>query len=364
MRLEVEAALVDGVLVPGDVEIDDGVVTGVGLPVGDGKGIAAPGFIDLQVNGFAGVDFLDADAGDYETAGEALLETGVTSFLPTFITSSPDVLCEALGVLAQLQGSGPRVLGAHLEGPFISPARLGVHPAAWRRDPDLELLDRLLGAGPVRVMTIAPELPGGPELVDALAAAGVTVSLGHTDATADEARAAFAQGATAVTHLFNAMRPLGHREPGLAGAALTTPAVTVQVIADRVHVADDVLRLVATAAPGRFSLVTDAMAGARMPDGLYRLADVEVTVAGGVARRGDGALAGSVLTMDEAVRNLARLGVALEPALTAATAAPASILGLTDVGRLAVGLPADIVVLDEHLEVSRVLIGGVERVAL
>src|ERR687887_1792006 len=171
MRLGVGAALVDGTLVPGDVEIADGRIAAVGLNSANGKGIAAPGFVDLQVNGFAGVDFFSADADGYGRAGRALLECGVTAYQPTFITSPEDALVAALAEVP-VNGAAPRVLGAHLEGPFISPERLGTHPADARRDPDLALLERLLAAGRVRHMTLAPELPGALELVELLRARG------------------------------------------------------------------------------------------------------------------------------------------------------------------------------------------------
>src|SRR5258707_12048100 len=160
MRLGVQAALVDGMLVPGDVEVVDGAVTAFGLASPTGRGLAAPGFVDLQVNGFAGVDFLDTDADGYALAGASLLETGVTAYLPTFITSSEARLVEALGQVPTACEQGPRIAGVHLEGPFLSAARLGTHPAAERRDPDLDLAERLLAAGPVSLMTLAPELPG------------------------------------------------------------------------------------------------------------------------------------------------------------------------------------------------------------
>ena len=362
MRLGVEAALVDGERLPGDIEVVDGRIVAVGLPGREGSGLAVPGFVDLQVNGFAGVDFLQAERDGYESAGAAMLETGVTAYLPTFITSSEEHIVAALGRVSALEPRGPRILGVHLEGPFLSSRRLGVHQAEWRRDPDLALLERLLAAGRVTLMTLAPELPGADLLIDRLVAAGVTVSIGHTDATADVAHAAFARGVRTVTHIFNAMPPLGHRDPGVAGAALAAPNVVVQVIADRVHLAEDVLRIVLAAAPGRLALVTDAMAGAGNGDGTYVLGGVPVTVSGGVATRADGALAGSVLTLIEAVRTLHSLGAPLEQAIAAATSVPASVIGRSDVGRLTVGGAADIVVLDDQLEIHRVLVRGEERV--
>ena len=357
MRLGVGAALVEGRLVPGDVEIADGHVAGMGLSSPNGNAIAAPGFVDLQVNGFAGVDFFSADAEGYRKAGEALLECGVTAYQPTFITSPEDELTAALHEVPQ-NGSAPHIIGAHLEGPFIAPERLGTHPAESRRDPDCGLLERLLAAGPVSHVTLAPELQGAYELMELLRQRGVTVSCGHSNATAAEAREAFARGAKTVTHIFNAMRPLAAREPGLAGAALFSPDVIVQVILDGVHLADDTARLIWQAAPGRVALVTDAIAAAGAGDGSYTLAGVDFDVENGVARRAGGVLAGSTVPMIEAVRNLVALGAPVDAALSAATQVPARIAGRPDLAKLQPGARADVVVLDDSLEIVRVLVGG------
>src|SRR4051812_5461280 len=322
VRLGVEAAVVDGELVRGDVEIDDGAIAAVGL-AGGGRGIAAPGFVDLQANGFAGVDFASTDSTGYARAADAMLETGVTAFQPTFITAPEADLVAALREVPD----DARLLGVHLEGPFLSPTRLGAHPAHARRDPDAALLGRLLDAGPVSYVTLAPELPGALDLVDAVRARGIVVSCGHSDATAEQAHAAFDRGARTVTHLFNAMRPLGHRDPGIAGAALARDDVVVQVIVDGVHLAPETVQLVVRAAAGRLALVTDAIAAAGNGDGRYRLGGVDVTVNDGIARRDDGVLAGSVLTMVEAVRNLHELGAPLVQALEAASRVPARVLG-------------------------------------
>jgi N-acetylglucosamine-6-phosphate deacetylase len=357
MRLGVEAALVEGRLVPGDVEIADGRVARVGLSSANGTGIAAPGFVDLQVNGFAGVDFFSAGSEGYRKAGEALLACGVTAYQPTFITSPEDDLTAALHEVPQ-SGSSPHIMGAHLEGPFISPERLGAHPAALRRDPDGELLQRLLDAGPVSQVTLAPELPGAHRLMDLLHDRGVTVSCGHSNATAAEAREAFALGAKTVTHIFNAMRPFAAREPGLAGAALLSSDVVVQVILDGVHLADDTARLVWQTAGGRVALVTDAIAAAGAGDGTYRLAGVDFEVEDGIARSADRVLAGSTVPMIEAVRNLVRLGAPIEGALAAASEVPARVAGRSDLGTLAPGSVADVVVLDDSFEIVRVLVAG------
>jgi len=363
VKLGVEAALVDGRLVRGDVEISEGRVAGFGLASPNGRGLAIPGFVDLQVNGFAGVDLFEADADAYRRAGEALLETGVTAYLPTFITAPEERLLAALHEVPS-GSDGPRILGVHLEGPFLSPLRLGIHPETARRDPDEGLLERLLSAGPVRLVTLAPELPGAESLIRHLLHHEIAISCGHSDATAEEANAAFDGGVRTVTHLFNAMRPFRHRDPGIAGAALARDDVIVQIILDGVHLAPETASVVWRAAAGRVALVTDASAGAGLSDGTYRLGGVEIEIIDGVARGPGGALAGSTLTMIDAVRNLHALGAPLEEAVEAATEVPARVLRLPSAGRLAVGLPADVVVVTDELKIERVLVGGTDRVAL
>jgi N-acetylglucosamine-6-phosphate deacetylase len=362
MRLDVEAALVRGELVPGDVEVVDGLVVDVGLPSSARGRVAVPGFVDLQVNGYGGVDFLSASAADYDTAGTALLEGGVTAYQPTFITAPEAVLLDALrGMPAN--GSFPRVVGAHVEGPFLSAERLGTHPREHRRDPDLALLDRLLDGGRVTEFTLAPELPGADVLINRLLERGIVVSAGHTNATAAQAHAAFDLGVSTVSHLFNAMRPFRSRDPGIAGVALTRRDVYVQMIVDGHHLAEETVRLIWAAAGGRVALVSDATAGAAGDDaGTYQLGDIEIAVSDGVPLREDGVLAGTVLTMIDAVRNLHALGISFEDAIGAATSVPARILGRADLGVLEPGRPADVVVLDDGLEIVRVLCGGEARV--
>lgn len=341
MRLGVASALVDGRFVEGDVEVDDGVVVGVGLSSPRGRGLAVPGLVDLQVNGLGGVDLAEADEDGYRRVGELLLADGVTAYLPTFVTGPERRTVAALHGLP-LHAPGPRILGAHLEGPFISPKRVGAHPAEHRRDPDPALLRRLLAAGPVRLVTLAPELPSAHALVRELQRAGVAVSFGHSDATAEEAHAGFALGVRSVTHLFNAMRPFHHRDPGLAGAALARDDVVVQLILDGRHVSPEGATVAWRAARGRFALVSDATAA---PGGLTP----------------DGTLAGGTAPLLDCVRALHALGAGLEEALAAASAVPARVLGLDTVGSLAPGLPADVTVLSDELEVERTLVGGVER---
>jgi N-acetylglucosamine-6-phosphate deacetylase len=362
MKLGVSAALVEGELVHGDVRVENGIVVEVGLATTERERIAVPGFVDLQVNGFAGVDFLSATTLDYELAGEALLEGGVTAFQPTFITAPEATLVDALRALPQ-NSPLPRVIGAHVEGPFLSPERLGTHPREHRRDPDVALLDRLFDAGPITELTLAPELPGADVLIARALERGAVVSAGHTNATAAEAHAAFDAGVSTVSHLFNAMRPFTSRDPGVVGVALTRPDVFVQMIVDGHHLADETVRLIWAAAAGRVALVTDATAGAGRDPGSYQLGDVEIEIpANGVPVREDGVLAGTVLTMIDAVRNLHALGIPFEDAVGAATAVPARIIGRADLGVIRPGGNADVVVLDDRLEIVSVTCGGDARV--
>jgi len=362
MRLGVEAALVRGELLRGDVELDaDGNVAEVGLPAAASGRIAVPGFIDLQVNGYGGVDFLAGAAADYATAGAALLESGVTAYQPTFITAPESAMLDALRAMPA-NGSVPRVIGAHVEGPFLSAERLGTHPRKHRRDPDLELLDRLLDAGRVTEFTLAPELPGADALIARLLERDVVVSAGHTNATAAEAHAAFDLGVSAVTHVFNAMRPFRSRDPGVAGVALTRPDVFVQMIVDGHHLADETVRLIWASCGGRVALISDATAGAAGNGASYQLGDIAIEIAGGVPVREDGVFAGTVLTMIDAVRNLHGLGIPFADAVGAATVVPARILGRPDLGVLEPGGRGDIVVLDDRLEIAGVFCGGDARV--
>jgi N-acetylglucosamine-6-phosphate deacetylase len=362
VRLGVRHALVGDRLVRGDVEVRDGVVTGVGLaPAGTGA-LAAPGFVDLQVNGFAGIDVLAASAEGLAAAGTALAATGVTAWLPTLITSPPAAYGPALGAVARAMGApagGARILGAHLEGPFLSPAWPGAHDPEHLREPDPALLGELLARAPVALVTLAPERPGARGLIAMLAARGIAISAGHSDADAAAAHAAFDAGVRAITHLHNGHRRVAHRDPGVGGVALVRDDVTVMAIPDGVHTAPEIVRAAQLAARERFCAVTDAMAGAGLGDGSFRLGGREVTVTRGAARlAGAESLAGSVLTLDAGVRNLVRWGASEVEALLAATRAPARLLARADIGVLAPGSPADVVVLDDRLEVRSTLVGG------
>jgi N-acetylglucosamine-6-phosphate deacetylase len=360
VRLGVEAAFVAGALVRGDVSVADGRIEAVGLS-GRGRGVALPGFVDLQVNGFGGVDVLRGEVEDVVDLGRRLLEHGVTAYQPTVITNPLGEMTRALTVLEQARGvdGGAQILGAHLEGPFLSPQRAGAHPVEDLRLPEARLLEELLECASVTMVTLAPELPGAQLLIDTLVGRGICVSLGHSEADAATAHAAFARGARGVTHLFNAMRPPTARDPGLAGAALARPGVVAQLIADGVHVAPEMILLAWRAAAGRVGLVSDSIAAAGRGAGDYSLGTVEATVVDGVARRADGTLAGSVGTLADGLRTLCALGIPLAEAAPALTSIPAQLLGRADVGSIAPGAPADVVVVDDSLTLTQVLRAGV-----
>jgi N-acetylglucosamine-6-phosphate deacetylase len=361
-RLGVKEAIVGGAVVPGDVVIEDARIAEVGASPPGGGGTAAPGFVDLQVNGFGGVDFLSADVDGFETAGRAQARTGVTSYQPTLISMPLDAYEESLGVIAHLAEApgGVRVLGVHLEGPFISPRWPGAHNPANIIPPDLAIAARLCDTGPVTYMTLAPEVDGAGALIDYLTDRGIVVSLGHSDADAPSAYRAFDRGAASITHIYNAQRRWQPRDPGIAGAALVRPDVTVQAICDFVHVAPEAIHSAWMIAGPRFAIVTDAMMAAGMAEGPFRLGDREVFVADGAARLADGTLAGSVATMDSMLRNLVSLGIPMSAAIAAATSAPAALIGRPELGDLRPETTADVVVLDDALEVVRTVVGGTE----
>jgi N-acetylglucosamine-6-phosphate deacetylase len=360
VRLGVAAAIVDGGLVRGDVEVVDGRVAACGL-AGGGNGLAVAGLVDLQVNGYAGVDVLTAEPGELVDMGRALARDGVLWYQPTLITSGTEQALGALHTIGQAMdlGGPARILGAHLEGPFLSKTRAGAHPAALLRRPDLDAVAALLLAGcPVTMMTLAPELDDAVDVIEALDERGIVVSVGHTDAGATVAHAAFDHGARAVTHVFNAMRPFVHRDPGVVGVALTREDVTVMLIADGVHVAPEAVLLAWRAARGRMTLVSDAIAAATLGDGVYRLGQGEVQVEDGVSRLADGTLAGALRPLAWGLRMLIELGVPIPEAVDTVTAAPARLLGREGVGVLRAGGPADLVVLDDDFAVDAVYVGG------
>ena len=359
-----------------DVAVENGVITGMGdgsvlsPPAGservDARGlIVAPGLIDIQVNGGFGRDFT-ADAPAIWDVGARLPAFGVTGFIPTVVTSAPEARQRMLATLAAGQPAGYRgatPLGAHFEGPFISPQASGAHDPRYLRlpaDPSATTDGWSVAAG-LRMVTIAPELQGALELARALVARGVVVSAGHSMATFEQAQAGFDAGMTYVTHLFNAMSTLGHREPGLVGAALADPRVTVGLIPDGIHVHPAVVKLAANSAGrGRLSVVTDATAGLGMAPGQYVLGGRDVVLDGSSVRLVEGgALAGSAISADEALRRfVAMCGWTAADALATMTAVPARLLGLEDRGIIRVGARADLTLFTSALKVEATFISG------
>jgi len=362
--------LVDGNLVRGALVLDGGRIAEVRL--GDVGALPAaridaelvsPGLVDLQVNGGFGLE-VGGDASALRALAARLPSTGVTTFLPTAVSSGAADYRAVAAAFASARGAaGARMPGLHLEGPLLAPARAGAHRpeaigAAGATIDDV--LDELLGGGVLRLMTIAPERPGALALVHRLREAGVVVSLGHTDATFEQTVAGIDAGATLATHVWNAMSPLRHREPGAVGAALADDRITAMLIADGIHVHPAVLHVaLRSKGPERVALVTDAIAAAGAPPGRYALAGVEVISDGQSARLADGTLAGSTLTMDRAVRMMAGLaGARLEDALAMASTVPAAAIALPDTGRLAVGHLADLTLWSAAMEVTATIIGG------
>ena len=323
-----------------------------------------PGLVDLQVNGYYGVDLADCDPEGWALVARRLPETGTTAFLPTFITAPVPALATALrsaAKAAEAVTAGARVLGVHLEGPFLSPARAGAHRRDWIVPPSPGAVTELLeaGQGLLRLMTLAPEADGALAAIGTLTAAGVLVSVGHSDATAAEVAAGAAAGARMVTHLFNAQRGLHHREPGVVGQALTDQRLTSGLIADLSHVSAAACAIAFAAAPGRICLVTDAAACAGMPPGRYLLGGQPVDLPpGGAPVRPGGTLAGSALRMDQAVGNAVAVGLGLPEAVAAASRIPADLIGRPDLGRLAAGAAADLAWLGDDLRTRATWVGG------
>lgn len=324
--------------------------------------LLAPGFLDLQVNGGFGLDFTADPATIWEVAA-ALPRFGVTGFLPTVITSPLETVRAAQDVLAAGPPAGwrgARPLGLHLEGPYLNPGKKGAHNPAHLRPPSLAEVAGWSPATDVRLVTLAPELPGAGEVIAALAGRGVVVSAGHSLATFDEAAAGFDAGARYATHLFNAMPALHHREPGLVAAALADPGAVIGLIPDGLHVHPALVALVwRLLGPARLNLVTDAMAAMGMPPGEYALGDFRVTVDGASARLADGTLAGCVLSLDAILRAFVGFtGATPAEAIATVTATPARLLGLARAGRIAPGCDADLVLLTPDLRVVETWVAG------
>ena len=351
----------------GRLAIEDGRIASVDLDEGSGPPdapIIAPGFVDLHVHGYGGHDAMGGRAA-LDGMARALLRRGVTSFLPTAVSAPIERLADFAATvhdwLADRPADGAVPLGFNLEGPFLAPPRAGAHdPTVLRTPADVPAAGLEPLREGLRLITIAPELPGALELIEALAGSGVAVSLGHSAASVEVARLGYASGARSTTHLFNAMSGLDHRSPGLALAALLDDEAFVELIADGYHVSPELWPLVARLKPaGRLLLVSDAVAiaGTRASRGWIGSLACEV-VDGRAVLAGTETLAGSVIALDDAVRNLVRAGIALPAAVAAASTNPCDLLGETDRGRIAIGQQADLVELDAELRVRGVIRGG------
>ncbi|HLJ14710.1 MAG TPA: N-acetylglucosamine-6-phosphate deacetylase [Bryobacteraceae bacterium] len=344
--------------------------TGVRAIRAEGKTIV-PGFVDVHIHGAGGHDVMEGTREALEIITATVAAHGTTSLVATTVTASEKETRDSTAGIAHFilntsqypaRELSAEILGIHFEGPFISAARRGVHPAKWILPASPESLEQFLGEarGTAQILTLAPELPGALDLIAAAREAGLVISLGHTDATYTQAMAAIEAGASHAAHVYNAMRPFSHRETGVLGAVLTSPKVSCELIADGVHVDEAAMRmLLQLKTPERVILVSDGISATGMPDGKYQLGMFEVQVSGGVARNKEGKLAGSTLTLDRALRNMVALGVPLSAALQMVTANPARQIGLqVRKGVLAPGADADLVLLNEKLDVAGVMTRG------
>lgn len=358
----------------GFVAISGGVITATGTgddwrtfnaaEVVDAAGaVLVPGFIDIHGHGGGGCSF-DSDADGIRTALAVHRAHGTTRSVLSLVTGTIDELVHRVALVADLADADPTILGSHLEGPFLDVGHKGAHDPALLRAPDPVSIDRLItaGRGSIRQVTLAPELPGGMDAIRQFTSAGVAVAVGHTDVDFEGARRAFEAGASILTHAFNAMNGIHHRNPGPITAATSSTSVILEIINDGVHVHPDVVRIAFDAAPGRIALITDAMAAAGASDGGYRLGSLDVDVVDGVARlAGGGSIAGSTLTQDAALRRaVTEVGIPLTEAISALTETPSRAIGRSaDLGLLARGYAADAVLLDDSFAPTAIWAAGV-----
>jgi len=333
---------------------------------------AIPGFIDVHIHGAGGRDVMEGSSEALGIITQRVAQFGTTSIVATTVTASTDDTIRAVEGIAkyipqQFDGNNPcaEILGIHFEGPFLSKQRRGVHPTSLLQLPSAEVLQRFLQAasGNARILTIAPELVGAMPCIDAARSLGMVVSIGHTDATYEQARAAIAHGAHHATHAYNAMRPFSHRDPGVIGAVLTSEEVNAELIADGIHVDEIAMKVLLQAkGPEHVVLISDGTPATGMPDGKYKLGGIDVTVVNGVCRDADGKLAGSTLTLDRALRNIVGLGIPFAHAVRMLTLNPAKVLGIEfKKGALRTGADADVLLLNEALQVTRVWTRGLSN---
>lgn len=358
------------------VVIEDGIIAqmgpraGVEAPSGQRfdfpSCILVPPFFDIHIHGSAGRDVMEGTPDAFATIGKFLAHHGVGAFLATTVTAPIETTLRSLEGMGKLVGSNRGVatpLGIHMEGPFLSPHKKGAHPEGLLQKPSVELFDRMWQAaqGKIRLMTIASELPGAEELISHATSLGVRVSLGHSDADTAAAQAGIRAGAVTATHTFNAMRQFDHRDPGLLGEVLANDDLFAELICDGLHVHPDAVRIYWNCkGPDRAMLITDAMSAAGMPDGIYKLGELDVRVVNGKCVIGEGTLAGSTLTLDLGVRNFAEFtGASTDDVSRLASRNPARMTGFeAEAGSLAVGRPADITVLSAKNEVVETILRG------
>ncbi len=352
----------------GVITVENGIITEVRKRGNEkissdfSESIIVPGFVDVHTHGIAGVDVMDATVKSIDKMKKLLVNHGVTAFCPTLDAAPLDHIKNVLKMINVSKKSNARSLGAHLEGPFLNPKKPGAMMAENLRKPNIDEFDELWNASKktVKLTTIAPEIPGAIELIKHASLLGITVSIGHSNATYKEALAGIKAGASHATHLFNAMRAYHHREPGILGAVLENPKVSVELIMDLVHVHLSTTRLVCKLKPkDKVIIVTDAIRATDMPDGVYKNR-YELHVKNGEVRLPDGTLAGSNLTLDKALRNLVfKLGISLKDAVAMMTVNPAKDIKVDDeIGSIEVGKRADLVILDKKLNVMKTIVGG------
>ncbi|CAI6087756.1 N-acetylglucosamine-6-phosphate deacetylase [Cohnella sp. JJ-181] len=371
----VKAVLRDRIVNEAEVLIEDGKIVGISekmegdrapsdLQRLDGQGhLLIPGMIDVHIHGAKGFDMMDGTTRSVEEVSRACVETGCTSFLATSVSSTLEQLLDMVASVGEVAGREPgaAIAGIHMEGPYLHPKRKGMQNEAYLRHPDLEELDTILASAGdrMKMVTLAPELPGAMEMIGRLVEKGIVVAVAHSDATYEEAKTAFAAGASHITHCFNGMRPIHHRDPGVIVAAFEEEKVSLQAIVDGVHLHPAIVRLMhRLKGPEGVVLITDALQAMGMGDGTYLFGGHQTRVEDGVARLQDGTLASSTVTMNIALRNTVELGVPLCEAVAMATRTPADILGLSGKGRIEPGCDADLVLLDESFDVVWSMVEG------